>query len=100
MKMRLLFLSLLLLCINVFGDEKESDIEREMREAGFIVIIDLESKPTEVQIESEGKTIVCFSRESEQRKAYVVHKNMFPAGQFSVLMLCTRGVLFVKNGYV
>ena len=98
--MRLLFLGLLLLCINSLGDEKESKTVREMRSAGFIVVFDSENRPVEVQIESAGDTIVCYSQQYKDSQFFTVRKEMFKRGQFSILIYCTKGELSFKQGYI
>ncbi len=96
----LIFLGLWLLTLGAFGAEKENKIVSEMKAKGFIVLIDRDQKPTEVQIESIGKTIVCLSREGKNKKEFAVFKEMFPKGHYSVLILCAEGDLFIKGGYV
>lgn len=100
MKMRLLFLSLLVLCTVVSADEKENDVLRKMRVAGLIVVIDSDNKPVEVQIENEGDTIVCYSQKHKDSRFFTVHKWMFKRGQFSILIHCVEDGLSYKQGYI
>lgn len=100
MKMRLLFLGLLVLCTSVSSDEGEHNVLRKLRDAGYIVVIDADKKPVEVQIENEGDTIVCYSQKHKDSRYFTLHKWMFEKGQFSILIHCVEDGLYYKQGYV
>lgn len=100
MKMRLLCVALFSLGLNVSAEEKEAKVLREMRAAGYIVVIDSAEKPVEIQKESEGGTIVCYSLKHKDSQYFTVRKEMFERGQFSILIACTEGELSVKPGYI
>lgn len=99
MKMRLLFLGLLVLCTSVSSDERGDNVLRKLRDAGYIVVIDAAKKPVEIQIESEGKTIVCYSQEHKDSQYFTVRKEMFENG-LSTLVKCMKGELSFDPGFI
>ena len=100
MKALIVAVSLLLLSASVNGQNNESAIVNEMRRAGFIIVFDSEKKPVEVQIESEGDTIVCFSQKHKDSVFFTLHKWMFSSGHPSILIRCKEGELLVTPGYM